>query len=243
MHKKNVNLQPDGITDSIEAVRERIKSAAIRAGRSPDEVRLIAVTKTVGVERIKEAIEAGITTFGENRVQEAQQKIADHRLQITDHRIEWHLIGHLQRNKAKYAVRLFELIHTIDSIPLAEEVNRQAGKIGKIQRVLVQVKLSEEETKHGVSEGNLLQLIESINKLHNLELEGLMTMPPFFDDPEMTRPFFRKLRELRDEINTSHITHHALQELSMGMTGDFEVAIEEGATMVRIGTAIFGERG
>jgi len=194
------------------------------------------------VARIREAIEAGITIFGENRVQEAQQKIADHRLQITDHRIEWHLIGHLQRNKAKYAVRLFELIHTIDSIPLAEEVNRQAGKIGKIQRVLVQVKLSEEETKHGVSEAELTTLIKKIEGLHNLKLEGLMTMPPFFDDPEMTRPYFRRLRELRDEINASHISHHPLRELSMGMTNDFEIAIEEGATMIRIGTAIFGER-
>jgi len=242
MHGENVNLQFNGIAESIEAVRNRISESAIRAGRGPDEVRLIAVTKTVGVERIKEAMEAGITAFGENRVQEARDKISNLKSQIPNLRVEWHLIGHLQRNKAKYAVRLFDLIHTIDSIPLAEELNRQAEKAGKIQRVLVQVKLSEEETKHGVSEGRLLPLIESINKLHNLRLEGLMTMPPFFEEPEMTRPFFRRLRALRDEINSSRITHHALRELSMGMTGDFEVAIEEGATMVRIGTAIFGER-
>jgi len=242
MYKKNVNLQADGIAESIETVRERIKSAAIRAQRRPDEIRLIAVTKTIEIARIKEAIEAGITILGENRVQEAQQKITDHRLQTIGHRTEWHLIGHLQRNKARHAVRLFELIHTIDSIPLAEEVNRQAEKTGKIQRVPVQVKLSEEETKHGVSEEELPPLIERIDGLNNLRLEGLMTMPPFFEDPEMTRPFFRRLRELRDSINASRTTHHALRELSMGMTNDFEVAIEEGATMVRIGTAIFGER-
>ncbi len=189
-----------------------------------------------------EAVEAGIMILGENRVQEAQQKITDHRLQITDYRIEWHMIGTLQKNKAKYAVKLFDLIHTIDSIPLAEEVNKQAEKTGKIQRVLVQVKLSEEETKHGVSEEELPLLIKRINELNNLRLEGLMTMPPFFEDPEMTRPYFRRLREIRDKINSSLITHHTLQELSMGMSNDFEIAIEEGATMVRIGTAIFGER-
>jgi hypothetical protein len=242
MYKKDVKLQSDGIAALIGAVKRRISDAAIRAGRRPEEVRLVAVTKTVEATRVREAIEAGIMTFGENRVQEAQRKISSLGSQIPD-QVEWHLIGHLQRNKARYAVRLFELIHTIDSIRLAEEVNRQAKRMGKIQRVLVQVKLSEEETKHGVSESGLSALIERIEGLDNLRLEGLMTMPPFFEDPEMTRPYFRRLRELRDEINASRITHHPLSELSMGMSHDFEVAIEEGATMVRIGTAIFGERG
>lgn len=230
------------IPDAIRDVRERIYNSAIRVGRIADEIRLVAVTKTIDIPSIIEAIEAGVTILGENRVQEAQEKISDLRSQISNSTVEWHLIGTLQRNKAKYAVRLFELIHTIDSISLAEEVNRQAEKIGKLQRVLIQVKLSEEETKHGISEDELGPLIKRMNGLKNLRLEGLMTIPPYFDDPEKTRPYFRRLREIKDTINTSRITHHALRELSMGMSHDFEVAIEEGATMVRIGTAIFGER-
>ncbi len=209
-------------------------------GRDPHEIKLVAVTKTIDIPRITEAIEAGIRILGENRIQEAQRKIQDLTLnqvqgKIQDRKIEWHLIGSLQKNKAKYAVKLFELIHTIDSISLAEEVNRQAEKIGKIQRVLVQVKLAEEETKHGIVEDKLPILLERIQALNNLRFEGFMTMPPFFDDPEMTRPYFRRLREIRDSVN-------ALRELSMGMSNDFEIAIEEGATIVRIGTAIFGKR-
>lgn len=163
--------------------------------------------------------------------------------------VEWHLIGSLQKNKAKYAVKLFDLIHTINSIPLAEEVNKEAEKAGKTQRVLVQVKLVEEETKHGVPEKDLVPLLERINTLSHLRLEGLMTIPPFFEDPEDIRPYFKRLREIRDNINKlrdlpdgSQVISCELQELSMGMSHDFEIAIEEGATMVRIGTAIFGER-
>lgn len=230
------------LIENASNILKRISHAAMRAGRSPDEVKLIAVTKTVGIETIKDAIDAGLRIFGENRVQEARDKISDLKSQISNSRIEWHLIGHLQKNKAKYAVQLFDLIHTVDSVELAEELNKQAEKIGKIQRVLVQVKLSEEETKHGVSEDELILLLEKIKKLKNLKLEGLMTMPPFFEDHEKVRPYFKKLREIRDNINSLCITHYALRELSMGMSNDFEVAIEEGATMVRIGTAIFGER-
>ncbi|GAB4542984.1 MAG: YggS family pyridoxal phosphate-dependent enzyme [Thermodesulfovibrionia bacterium] len=230
------------IADAIRGVRERIYNSAIRSGRDPDEVRLIAVTKTIDVARIIEAMEAGITVFGENRVQEALKKIQDPMFRIEDKGIEWHLIGTLQRNKAKYAVRLFELIHSIDSLSLAEEVNRQAERLGRVQKVLVQVRLSDEETKHGITRGELIPLIEGINGLKNIRLEGLMTIPPYFDDPERTRQYFRSLREIRDNINALRITPHALRELSMGMSHDFEVAIEEGATMVRIGTAIFGER-
>jgi hypothetical protein len=230
------------LIENASNILKKISHAAMRAGRSPDEVKLIAVTKTVGIETIKEAIDAGLRVFGENRVQEAQKKISDLKFEISNSNIEWHLIGHLQKNKAKYAVQLFDLIHTVDSVELAEELNKQAGKIGKIQRVLVQVKLSEEETKHGISKDELTLLLEGINKLKNLKVEGLMTMPPFFEDPEKARPYFKRLREIRDNINSSRITHYALRELSMGMSNDFEVAIEEGATMVRIGTAIFGER-
>lgn len=227
--------------------------AAMRSGRNPADIILIAVTKTVATATIKEAIDAGLRIFGENRVQEALEKISNLKPQITLPSpplnkggaiggVEWHLIGHLQKNKAKHAVQLFDLIHSLDSVELAEELNKQAEKIGKMQRVLVQVKLSEEETKQGISEDELIMLLKKIQRLKNLKLKGLMTMPPYFENPEDVRPYFRKLRELRDLINTSRITHYALRELSMGMSHDFEVAIEEGATMVRIGTAIFGER-
>ncbi len=227
------------LIENASNILKRISHAAMRAGRSPDEVKLIAVTKTIGIDTIKEAIDAGLRVFGENRVQEAQKKISDLKLEISNSNIEWHLIGHLQKNKAKYAVQLFDLIQTVDSTGLAEELNKQAEKIGKIQRILVQVKLSEEETKHGISEEGLMPLLEAINKLKNIRLEGLMTMPPFFEDPERVRQYFRRLREIRDDAEQKGLK---LPELSMGMSHDFEVAIEEGATMVRIGTAIFGER-
>lgn len=222
----------------------------MRAGRDPEAVKLIAVTKTVNIETVHKAIDIGIRIFGENRVQEAQKKIQDLKMKATPPfpplnkggiigGVEWHLIGHLQKNKAKYAVQLFDLIHTVDSIELAEELNKQSKKISKIQRVLVQVKLSEEETKHGVSEEELMPLLEKIYSLDNLKLEGLMTIPPFLDNQEKVRPYFRKLREIRDEAQKKGFM---LSELSMGMSNDFEAAIEEGATMVRIGTALFGER-
>jgi len=230
------------LIENASKILKRMSHAAMRSGRDLEDVKLIAVTKAVDIEAIKEAIDAGLRVFGENRVQEAQKKIQDLRFMIQNSSIQWHLIGHLQKNKAKYAVQLFDLIHSVDSIELAEELNKHAEKIGKIQRVLVQVKLSKEETKHGVSEEDLMQLLEKIKKLNNLKLEGLMTMPPFFDNLEDARPYFRRLREIRDDINSLRITPYALRELSMGMSNDFEVAIEEGSTMVRIGTAIFGER-
>ncbi|MBI4654158.1 MAG: YggS family pyridoxal phosphate-dependent enzyme [Nitrospirae bacterium] len=243
------------IAEALRLVQGKIVNSALRAGRNPAEIKIIAVTKTVSIEHIQEAIDAGLRIFGENRVQEAQKKVTSCKLQVASKdkdsllvtryslpKIEWHLIGNLQRNKAKYAVQLFDLIHTIDSIGIAEEVNKQAEKIGKTQRVLVQVKLSKEETKHGVSEEDLMPLLEMISNLRNLKLEGLMTMPPFFDDPEKARLYFRRLRELRDNINKLRVTSYELRDLSMGMSNDFEVAIEEGATMVRVGTAIFGVR-
>ena len=237
-----------GTTEAVKAVQKRINNSALKAGRNPADIKLVAVTKNVELPQIIEAVKAGVTILGENRVQEALKKIQDSRCKIQDKTIQWHLIGSLQKNKTKYAVQLFDLIHTIDSIGLAEEVNKQAEKAGKIQRVLVQVKLSEEETKHGALEKDLIGLLEKIISMGNLKLEGLMTMPPYFENPEKTRPYFRQLRQLQDNINASRlptgqagITHHALQDLSMGMSNDFEVAIEEGATMVRIGTAIFAD--
>ncbi|MBI5049735.1 MAG: YggS family pyridoxal phosphate-dependent enzyme [Nitrospirae bacterium] len=225
-----------GIAEALRTVRERIEKASLRAGRNHEEIKLIAVTKTVEPDRILEALRLGQRIFGENRVQETRRKVKSYELRVKSERIKWHLIGTLQKNKAKHAVQLFDLIHTIDSIDLAEEVNKQVEKINKMQDVLVQVKLSEEETKHGISEKDLPVLLGKIRGLNNLKLKGLMAMPSFFEDSEKSRPYFRRLREIRDEAEKNGFI---LPELSMGMSNDFEVAIEEGATMVRIGTAIF----
>jgi pyridoxal phosphate enzyme (YggS family) len=227
------------ILENIKNIYRKISSAAIRSGRNPFDVKLIAVTKTVDIEMIKEAVSFGLRTLGESRVQEAQKKIADCRTQCADCDIEWHMIGHLQKNKAKIAVGLFEMIQSLDSIELAKELNKHSEKAGKIQRVLIEVKLSEEESKYGVAKESLMDLIKVISEMRNLKLEGLMTIPPFSDNPEMARPYFKKLRELRDQAENKG---YRLPELSMGMTNDYETAILEGATMVRIGTGIFGER-
>jgi len=230
------DMKATGLCENIKNIYRRISHAAMRVERNPADVKLIAVTKTVDTERIKEAIDWGLRSFGESRVQEAKEKISDLRSQILNSRIEWHLIGHLQKNKTKMAVQLFDLIHSLDSKTLAEDLNIDAAKAKKIQRVLVQVKLSEEETKHGVSREGLMDLLDAVMKMKNLRLEGLMAMPPYFDNPETARPYFRELRELRDNAKG---LGYELPELSMGMTNDFEIAIEEGATMVRIGTGIF----
>ena len=242
-------MKTSTLLENISTVYKRMSDAAMRAGRGPEEVKLIAVTKTVSIEQIREAVGAGLRIFGENRVQEAKEKISNLKSfasgepvrggQISNVNIEWHLIGHLQRNKAKYAVRLFDLIHSVDSQGLAEELNRHAEKTGKVQDVLLEVKLSREESKHGVSGEELMGLLERVSDMKHLKLKGLMTIPPFFEDPGDARPYFRELRELRDRARERGFF---LPELSMGMSHDFEVAIEEGATMVRIGTAIFGER-
>jgi PLP dependent protein len=227
------------LLERIKDVYRRISSAVIRSGRNPFDVRLIAVTKTVPIEGIKAAADLGLRVFGENRVQEAQEKIAVCRSQCPDCAIEWHMIGHLQKNKAKTAVRLFELIHSLDSLDLAGSLNKHAEEAGKVQRVLIEVKLSPEDSKYGVARENLMSLLESLSGMKNLKLEGLMTVPPFSDNPEAARPYFRNLRYLRDEAEKKGFR---LPELSMGMTNDYEIAILEGATMVRIGTGIFGER-
>ena len=226
------------LLDKIKDTYRKISSAAIRSGRNPFDVKLIAVTKTVDAGRIKEAIGLGLRVFGENRVQEAKEKISSLSCHVADCKLEWHMIGHLQKNKARAAVRLFDVIHSVDSAGLAEELNACAVREGKIQRVLIEVKLSGEETKYGISKKDLMDFIKVVSGMKNLKLEGLMTLPPF-DEPESARPFFRELRELRDKAE-SH--GYGLPELSMGMTNDFESAILEGATMVRIGTGIFGER-
>lgn len=224
--------------ERLESVLARIRKAALDCGRDPQSVRLVAVSKTVAAERVREAIAAGVDTLGENYIQEARSKIDA----LAALPVAWHFIGHLQSNKAKYAVRLFELIHSVDSLKLALELDRQAAKAGKTQRVLVQVNVSGEATKSGASEAEAGRLVEEMGKLAHLSVEGLMTMPPFFDQPEKARPYFRALRRLRDNLQAKNLPGVELRELSMGMTGDFEAAIAEGATLVRIGTAIFGER-
>jgi hypothetical protein len=224
----------------IKDIYLRMSRAAMKADRSPDEVQLIAVTKTVAVDAIRDAVDCGLRVFGESRVQEAKRKIMSDEIQSMSEVLAWHFIGHLQKNKARDAVQLFELIHSVDSAELVDEIDRQAREIGKVQRVLVEVKLSEEGTKYGVAEDALLPLLEKIRGKKHVTAEGLMTIPPFREDMNSVRPYFIRLRELRERAETAGF---ALPELSMGMSHDFEIAIEEGSTMVRIGTAIFGERG
>lgn len=216
---------------------DRIGSAAQRAGRDPSSVKLVVVTKTVDAGRIRESVDAGAQILGENRVQEAKGKIET--LGAVAH---WHLIGHLQTNKAKYAVKLFDLIHSVDNLDLAKEIDKQAAKINKVQDALFEVSIAGEAAKAGVAIENAVDLVREAAKLKNIAIKGLMTMPPFLNDPEEVRPYFKKLRELSDRIANEKIPGVSMKELSMGMSGDFEVAIEEGATMVRVGTAIFGER-
>ncbi len=222
----------------IQQVLERIAEAAVRAGRNPAEVTLVAVTKTQPAEAVRKAAEAGLTVFGENYVQEARDKIEA----LADLDISWHFIGHLQSNKAKYAVGMFDLIHSVDSLKLAKEIDKQAAKHGKVQDILVQVNLGKEPTKSGTGEEEAAELCREAARLEHVTIRGLMTMPPFFDEPEKARLFFSAIRRLRDRIAALSIEGVFMEALSMGMTGDFEAAVEEGATWVRIGTAIFGER-
>jgi len=224
------------IQENIQRVEERIRKACSRSGRRPEEVRLIAISKTFPAARIREAYQAGLREFGENRVQEAATKIDD----LKDLPITWHLVGHLQTNKAKRARELFRWIHSLDSVRLAEKLH-QAAREGERLPVLLQVNLGGEETKSGVGENEALRVAEEVSRLGSLDLRGLMLIPPFFEDAENARPFFRRLRELRERIRAG-LPQLALPELSMGMSHDFEVAIEEGATMIRVGTAIFGPR-
>ena len=221
------------LRDNLAEVQQKIKESAQKVGRDYEEVKLIAVSKTHPVEVLNEAIEAGASIFGENRIQEAEEKI----YLIGSENVEWHLIGHLQKNKARRAVQLFDVIHTLDSIELTKRLERicQEEKRKELQ-VLIQVDLAGEATKNGIEEKDLPQLINLLNDCECLKLSGLMIIPPYFEDAEKVRPYFKKLRELRDKFSPNG-------ELSMGMSNDFEIAIEEGATLVRVGTAIFGERG
>ena len=226
----------------LEIVKERIRKAASGCGRDPETVNLVAVSKTIPAHRVKEAVDAGVSVLGENYIQEAREKFNE----LSSCPVSWHFIGHLQTNKAKYAVRIFDLIHSVDTLKLALELDKQADKINKIQQILIQVNIGEEISKSGINEKDLMNLVKDISKLENLSVKGLMVIPPFYNEPENVRPYFSALRDLRDQIIKQvikqNIPNISMDELSMGMTGDFEAAIEEGATLVRIGTAIFGER-
>ncbi|MCK9378036.1 MAG: YggS family pyridoxal phosphate-dependent enzyme [Syntrophobacterales bacterium] len=223
------------IAQNLAEVRAAMAAACRRAGRDPGRVRLVAVSKTVDLDRIKEAIDAGQDLFGENYLQEARDKIA-----ALGRQVSWHLVGSLQTKKAKAAVELFDLIHAVDRFKLAQALDAAAVGLGKVQDVLIQVNQAGEDTKSGVAPAAAPELVQQIARLPHLRLLGLMTMPPWFPDPEEARPYFLALRELRDRLRT--LTGLPLTELSMGMSGDFEVAIEAGATLVRVGTAIFGRR-
>lgn len=226
------------IAERLTALNARLRTAAAAAGRSAGDIRLVAASKTFPPPAIREAVAAGVSDIGENYIQEARDKYAA----LQGMPVTWHFIGHLQTNKAKYAVRMFDLIHTVDSYRLARELDGCAEKIPKVQSVLIQVNVAGEASKSGVAPDEALPLIRRAAALEHIAVKGLMTLPPFFNAPEKVRPFFAALRRLRDRIAAEQIDNIDLQELSMGMTGDFEAAVAEGATLVRIGTAVFGER-
>jgi pyridoxal phosphate enzyme (YggS family) len=225
------------IFDNVTRVLERVKAAALRTGRKRDTIEVVAVSKTHNVDKVIKAAEAGIDSFGENYVKEAEMKIS-----AIDKQLKWHLVGHLQMNKAKKAVKLFDVIETVDSIRVSQEISTRALSIGKKLKVLVQVNIAEESSKWGVLRNDLVPLLQEISLLPGIEITGLMTIPPYTEDMEEARRYFVALRELKESINGLNIEGVSLRELSMGMSHDYEVAIEEGATIIRVGTAIFGSR-
>jgi pyridoxal phosphate enzyme (YggS family) len=228
---------PD-IAGRLAGIRERMLRACERCGRDPAGVRLVAVSKTVEPERIRQALACGVTLLGENYIQEAREKIPN----IDNSGISWHYIGHLQTNKAKYAAALFDMVHSLDSLPLAQALDREAGKRGRVLQVLVQVNVSGEQSKSGSEPDDVPGLIAAAASLQHLRVQGLMTMPPLSDAPELSRPYFSALRRLRDDVVRQLPGCGGLPDLSMGMSADFEAAIEEGATLVRVGTLLFGMR-
>ncbi len=236
--ERGIRSADDALAQTLHSIRQRMIEACERVGRNAAEVTLVAVSKTISAARVREAIEAGVTVLGENRVQEAETKLAalaDLRAQV-----KWHLIGHLQSNKARKAVSLFDVVQSVADESLAARLNRMAEELGQRLPVFIEVNVAGEASKSGVALAEALPLITTITQFPALELQGLMTVPPFLDDPDDVRPFFRQLCALRDEAWQAGIT--SCTQLSMGMSHDFEVAIEEGATLVRIGTALFGAR-
>lgn len=225
------------IAENIRSVEERIEGACRRAGRRREDVTLICVTKTMPVIDLREAYDAGQRDFGENRVQEINEKFP----QLPGD-VRWHMIGHLQRNKVKYLMDKAVMIHSVDSASLAKEISKEAVKAGRVMDILLEVNAAEEESKFGLGCGDVLSLVRGIAPLPGIRIRGLMTVAPYTEDPETNRVFFSKLRELAVDIDRQSIDNVSMDFLSMGMTGDFEVAIEEGATHIRVGTAIFGKR-
>ncbi|MBM7624949.1 YggS family pyridoxal phosphate-dependent enzyme [Sporohalobacter salinus] len=227
------------IKKNLNQVQKRIETAAKRAGRDSDEIKLVTVTKTRSIEEIQEAVEAGIVDLGENRVQELRDKYDN-----ISQEINWHMIGHLQRNKVKYIMRMerCSLIHSMDSMRLAKKINKRAGMADRVMDVLVQINVAGDENKFGLKPEETIDYLKEVSEFENLQVKGLMTMVPYVEDSEKVRPYFKRLKDLFDEAKRTDIPNIKMQELSMGITNDFEVAIEEGATIVRIGSAIFGPR-
>jgi pyridoxal phosphate enzyme (YggS family) len=226
------------ISENIDTVRKRIRETCVRCGRDPSEVLLVGVSKTFSAEQIREAMTTGLADFGESYVQELREK----REQLQGENIRWHFVGHLQSNKVKYLADYIYLIHSVDNLRVAEEINRRAEKVGRNIDVLIEVHTTSEPTKYGVSPEETIDVVKQVSTLPWVSVQGLMTMGPFSDDPNNSRSSFRQLAELRRAVEREGIPHVSMKHLSMGMTHDFEVAIEEGATIVRIGTAIFGPR-
>ena len=225
------------LTENVIEVEKNIQAACDRAGRSREEVRLIAVSKTKPVSDIEEVLTTGILDYGENKVQELSDKY-----DVLPKNIRWHMIGHLQRNKVKYLIGKTVLIHSVDSVRLAEQIENEAAKADTIMNVLIEVNVAGEESKFGTTCNEAIELVRAVAALKHVKIKGLMTIAPFTDNPEDNRIYFKKLKQLSVDIKSKNIDNVDMDELSMGMTGDYEVAIEEGATMVRVGTGIFGER-
>ena len=228
---------PSNIADNYRLLREAIAAAARQAGRDPETIKLVGASKTVPVERLRQAVAAGLTILGENYLQEARDKILALDLPVT-----WHFIGHLQSNKAAAAVKLFSLIHSVDRPSLAKALDGAAAKADQVQDILLEVNLGQEPTKSGVKLEDLETLLGMCSALPHLRVRGLMTMPPWYADPEKVRPYFKALRQTRDNLQSLKLPGVDLAELSMGMSGDFKIAIAEGATLIRVGTALFGAR-
>jgi hypothetical protein len=229
----------DSIAQNIKAIRDRIQKAAFICGRSPDEIMLLAISKTFPKEAIVQAAREGLHQFGENRVQEAEDKIP---FLTGIAGLEWHLVGHLQTNKAQRAAELFDMVQSLDSVKLAVKLNQACLKAGKVLSVLLQVDLGGEDTKYGADPADIREIIEAISNFKGLRLNGLMTIPPYMEDPEKVRTYFAKLRQIRDDLESNQPGCLGMRHLSMGMSHDFEQAIREGATIIRVGTAIFGSR-
>lgn len=226
------------IKDNLASIKTKIQAACLRAGRDFSEITLVNVSKTKPIDLLQEGYEAGMRIFGENKVQEIREKYET----FVHEDIQWHMIGHLQRNKVKYIVDKVALIHSVDSLRLAETISREAVKKGITVSILIQVNMAMEESKYGLAREEVIALVKEVSSLEALKIEGLMTIAPFVDDPEENRPVFRAMRELFIDIKEQNIDNVSMNVLSMGMSNDYEVAIEEGASMIRIGTALFGER-